>query len=43
VTAAYERVRFGALALTRTESDLVESAVATLEGDDMINRQPEAR
>jgi len=43
VTAAYERVRFGAMALTGAEAKLVESAVATLEGDDMNSRQPGAR
>jgi len=43
VTAAYERVRFGAIVLTGNEAELVESAVATLEGDDMNSRQPGAR
>jgi hypothetical protein len=43
VTAAYERVRFGDLALTRAEADLVDAAVATLEGDDMTSRQAEVK
>ena len=43
VTIAYERVRFGAMALTRAEADQVDAAVATLEGDDMSSRQPGVR
>jgi hypothetical protein len=43
VTDAYERVRFGAIALTRDETQLVESAVAALEGGNMISRQPGGR
>ena len=43
VTTAYERVRFGAIALTRAEADQVHAAVATLEGGDMSSRQPEVR
>jgi hypothetical protein len=36
-------VRFGALALTRAEAELVDAAVATLEGGDMGSAQPGAR
>jgi hypothetical protein len=43
VTAAYERVRFGAVALTRAETEMVESAVVTLEGGDMTTRPAGAK
>jgi transglutaminase-like putative cysteine protease len=40
VTSAYERVRFGAVALTWAEAELVDAALTTLEGGDMSSRQP---